>query len=197
MFGSLVGFGAKKDDLSEGLFAHYPLDTNSLDIHGGFDGVDVNMSYTGDSAVFDGTGYFDVPITLSASQAFTYSGWVYSTETTATYRNVVDVFNTGLMVWADINGKIEFDAGKYRTSLVYREQWVHIVLSKPSANTSAKYYVNGVLLGTGSAYQIQFGDLDLFNRSGGGRWKGNGSNVRLYNDAKDQEFVTKLYNEGR
>ncbi len=162
-------------------------------------GVGYNSSNLG-SLVFDGVDDF---ITLSfattSGQAVTYAGWLYSTETTATYRNFVDSGAIGFgyvnpMIWWDISGRIEFDQGSYITPNAFRNQWVYVALSKPSGSSSASYYVNGVLVGTGSAYTTPALTPTWFNRAAAQTWKGNSSNVQVYNRALTPQEIQQNYN---
>ena len=138
------------------------------------------------SMVFDGV---DDRITSSFSttsgQAVTYAGWLYSTETTATYRNFVDSQAANPMIWWNTSGQIEFDTGSnYTTPAVYRNQWVYVALSKPAGASAASYYVNGVLVGTSvSAYTTPAVTPTWFNRSNGQTWKGSCSGIKVYNRA--------------
>ena len=117
----------------------------------------------------------------TSGQAVTYAGWLYSTETTATYRNFVDSTSQSPMIWWNTSGQIEFDAARYTTSTVYRNQWVYVALSKPAGSSAASYYVNGILGGTGTAYITPASTPTWFNRSAGQTWKGSCSYIQVYN----------------
>ena len=147
------------------------------------------------SIVFDGINdYVTSSFSTTLGQAVTYSGWLYSTETTSTYRNFVDSVTANPMIWWNTSGQIEFDAALYTTTAVYRNQWVHVALSKPSGSSSASYYVNGVLVGTGSAYTTPALTPTWFNRAGTQTWKGNSSNVQTYNIALSADEIAQNYN---
>lgn len=140
-----------------------------------------NSSNNG-TMVFDGVNdYVTTPFATTSGQAVTYCGWLYSTETTAAYRNFVDSASVRPMIWWNTSGQIEFDAAYYTTTAVYRNQWVYVVLSKPVGSSSASYYVNGVLVGTGTAYTTPAVTPTWFNRAAGLTWKGNSSMVNVYN----------------
>lgn len=145
--------------------------------------------------VFDGV---DDRITSSFSttsgQAVTYAGWLYSTETTATYRNFVDSTSQNPMIWWNTSGQIEFDAALYTTTAVYRNQWVYVVLSKPAGSSAASYYVNGVLVGTGTAYTTPAVTPTWFNRSAGQTWKGSCSNITVYNRTLTATEIQQNFN---
>jgi hypothetical protein len=158
-------------------------------------GPTYNSSNNG-SIVFDGADdYVTSSFAITTGQQLTYCGWLYSTETTATYRNFVDGNATARpMIWWNTSGQIEFDATFYTTTAVYRNQWVHVALSKPSGSSSASYYVNGVLVGTGSAYTISALTPSWFNRSGAQTWKGNCSNIQVYNRALTASEIQQNFN---
>jgi len=152
-------------------------------------------SGNGGTLVFDGVNdYITTSFATTSGQAVTYCGWLYSTETTSTYRNFVDSSYQNPMIWWDANGKIEFDAGQLRTISAYRNQWVFIALSKPSGSSSASYYVNGVLAGTGSsAYSVPTLTPYWLNRQGGATWKGNCSVILAYDTALTGTQITQNF----
>ena len=155
-------------------------------------------TYTSDNngaIIFDGTNdYVTTSFATTSGQAVSYCGWVYSTESTATYKNFVDSLAESPMIWWNPSGQIEFDASRYTTTTVYRNQWVYVSLSKPAGNSSASYYVNGVLVGTGTAYTTLVSTPTLFNRAAGQTWKGNGAVVQIYNIALSAAEVLQNYN---
>ena len=152
-------------------------------------------SANGGYFVFNGTNqYVTSSFTITSGQAVTYAGWLYSTETTATYRNFVDSLTANPMIWWNTSGQIEFDAALYTTPAVYRNQWVYVALSKPSGSSSPSYYVNGVLVGSGSAYTTPTLTPTWFNRAGAQTWKGNASNVQAYNRALTATEILQNYN---
>ena len=148
---------------------------------------------------FDGVDdYISSSFATTAGQAITYTGWLYSTESTATYRNFVDSASTTPMIWWNTSGQIEFDTGgNYTTTTVYRNQWVHVALSKPSGSSAASYYVNGNLVGTGTAYTTPAATATWFNRGGGQTWKGYSSNVQAYNRALTATEIQQNFNATR
>ena len=152
-------------------------------------------SANGGYFVFNGTNqYVTSSFTTTSGQAVTYCGWLYSTETTATYRNFVDSLTVNPMIWWNTSGQIEFDAALYTTPAVYRNQWVYVALSKPSGSSSPSYYVNGVLVGSGSAYTTPAVTPTWFNRAAAQIWKGNASNVQAYNRALTAAEILQNYN---
>ena len=156
-------------------------------------------SANGGSLVFDGVDdYMTSTFAFTAGQAVTISGWLYSTESTTTYRNFVDT-STKPMIWWDTAGKIEFDTGSgYRTPSVYRNQWVYVTLVKPSGDTVASYYVNGVFASNGGvSYSVTASTPTWFNRNGGQTWLGNCSNVSIYNRVLTASEIKQNYNATR
>ncbi len=168
------------------------------DLVGSNNGTLVNYpTYSGSnsgSLVFDGTNdYITSSFATASGQAVTYSGWLYSTET-VTYRNFVDSVTARPMIWWNNSGQVEFDAAFYTTPAVYRNQWVYVALSKPSGSSSASYYVNGVLVGTGSAYTTPALTPTWFNRAAGQTWRGNCSVIQAYNRALSAAEIQQNYN---
>ena len=152
-------------------------------------------SDNGGSIVFDGVNdYITSSFATTSGQAVTYAGWLYSTETTATYRNFVDSVSANPMIWWNTSGQIEFDTALYTTPAVYRNQWVYVTLSKPSGSSSASYYVNGVFVGTGSAYTTPAVIPTWFNRAAAETWKGNCSVIQSYNRALTASEILQNYN---
>jgi hypothetical protein len=151
---------------------------------------------TGNYLEFDGTNdYITLPVATTSGQALTISGWLYSTETTATYRNFVDSVSQNPMIWWNTSGQIEFDTeGSYTTPAVYRNQWVYVALSKPAGSSAASYYVNGILVGTGTAYTTPTATPTWFNRATSQTWKGNCSQVSIYNRALSAAEVAQNFN---
>jgi hypothetical protein len=98
------------------------------------------------------------------------------------------------MIWWNASGQIEFDAALYTTAIVYRNQWVYVALSKPAGSSVASYYVNGTLVGTGTAYTTTAGTPTWFNRAGAQTWRGNSSQISAYNRALSAVEVLQNYN---
>ena len=166
--------------------------TNSLlDITGNRTITINSLTYASNNTFsFNGTNnYISSSFATTAGQAVTYCGWLYSTETTATYKNFVDSVSANPMIWWNTSGQIEFDSASYTTTPVYRNQWVYVALSKPAGSSSASYYVNGVLVGTGSAYTTPAVTPTWFNRAAGQTWKGDCPAVQVYNVALTAEQV--------
>jgi hypothetical protein len=152
------------------------------------DGTNFSSS-NGGYLTFDATNeYVTSTFSTTSGQAVTYSGWLYSTET-VTYRNFVDSVTARPMIWWNNSGQVEFDAAFYTTPAVYRNQWVYVALSKPSGSSSASYYVNGVLVGTGSAYTTPALTPTWFNRAGAQTWRG-----KIYNKALTPQEIQQNYN---
>jgi hypothetical protein len=149
----------------------------------------------GGTLIFNGTNqYVTSSFATTSGQAVTYCGWLYSTETTATYRNFVDSVLANPMIWWNTSGQIEFDAAMYTTTTVYRNQWVHVALSKPSGSSAASYYVNGVLVGTGSAYTTPTTTPTWLSRATAQTWQGSCAVIQAYNQALTAAEIAQNYN---
>jgi hypothetical protein len=138
----------------------------------------------------------------TSGQAVTYCGWLYSTETSTNTRYFVDSATGRPLILWNTSGQIEFDtASGYTTPAVYRNQWVYVVLSKPSGSSSASYYVNGVLVGSGSAYTTPALTPTWFSRVSrgavSGTWKGNCSVIQAYNRALTAAEIQQNFNVTR
>lgn len=145
--------------------------------------------------LFNGTNqYVTSSFSTTAGQAITYIGWLYSTETTATYRNFIDSVITRPLIWWNTLGQIEFDASYFTTTTVYRNQWVQVALSKPAGSSAASYYVNGSLVGTGTAYSTTAVTPTWFNRAAAQTWLGYCSNYQVYNRALSEAEVQQNFN---
>ena len=155
-------------------------------------------SANGGSLVFDGTDdLISTTFATTAGQAVTYAGWVYDTQTVdGTYKNFIDSLTQSPMIWWNTSGRIEFDgseAGTFTTTLVYRNQWVYVALSKPSGTSSPSYYANGVLVGTGNPYPTPALTPTWLNRAGSSTWKGNCSIIQAYNRALTATEIRQNY----
>jgi hypothetical protein len=147
--------------------------------------------------LFDGIAqYVASSFATTSGQAVTYMGWLYSTETGTTYRNFVDSVTANPMIWWNTSGQIEFDtASNYTTTAVYRNQWVHVALSKPAGSSAASYYVNGSLAGTGTAYTTPAVTPTWFYRGATSTlWKGYCSNYQAYNRALSAAEIKQSFN---
>jgi hypothetical protein len=155
-------------------------------------------SANGGSIVFDGANdRITSSFATTSGQAVTYAGWLYSTETAATYKNFVDSDALSPMIWWNTFGRIEFDgatSGGFTTTPVYRNQWVYVTLAKPSGSSSALYYVNASYVGTAGAYTTPAKTPTWFNRGGAEQWKGNCSVIQAYNRALTATEISQNFN---
>lgn len=160
-----------------------------------------SLTYASDGTFsFNGSSnYIASSYATTSSQALTVCGWLYSTESAATYRNFFDSNTVNPMIWWNTAGRIEFDTGSNHTSTnVYRNQWVHVALSKPSGNSSASYFVNGALSGTSTtAYTVPATTPTWFNRGATGTWLGKSDSVAVYNRALSAAEVSQNFNAAR
>ena len=189
-------------NLDASKFYSYPKSgTTWTDLSGnGNDGTLVGgvgySSANGGSLTFDGTDdYVTTTFAITAGQAVTYAGWVYDTQTVdGTYKNFVDSVSVRPMIWWNTSGRIEFDSNDFTTSSIYRAQWVYVTLSKPSGSSSPSYYVNGVLVGTGSVYSTPAVTPTWLNRGASNIWKGNCSIIQAYNRALTAAEIQQNFN---
>ena len=143
---------------------------------------------------FDGVDdYITTPLATTSGQALTIVGVLYSTETTANYRNFYDSVTQKPMIWWDASGRIEFDAASFTTSAVYRNKWTLVALSKPAGNSSPSYYVNGELVGSGTAYTVPSLTPTWFNRAAAEEWLGNAQLVNFYSRALTTTEIKQNY----
>ena len=143
---------------------------------------------------FDGVDdYITTPLATTSGQALTIVGVLYSTETTANYRNFYDSVTQKPMIWWDASGRIEFDAASFTTSAVYRNKWTLVALSKPAGNSSPSYYVNGELVGSGTAYTVPSLTPTWFNRAAAEEWLGNAQLVNFYSRALTTAEIKQNY----
>jgi hypothetical protein len=158
-------------------------------------------SVNGGTIVFDGTNdYITSSFRTTSSQAITYCGWLYSTETGGTERFFVGALGQRPDIRWNSSGQITFDGGVgYTTSQIYRNQWVYVALSKPSDSAAPSYYVNGGIVGTSAGYTTAVGANTpyLLNNIGSSTWKGNCSILQVYNRALTAAEVLQNFNATR
>jgi hypothetical protein len=147
------------------------------------------------SIVFDGVDdYITSSFSTSSGQAVTYEGWLFSTETTGTYRMFLDSNASSPRIQWFVTGTIEFDNGIHRTSSVYRNQWVHVAYSKPSGSSGASFYVNGQFENSGPPYTLSAVTPSWFNRVTADTWAGRCSIIRSYNRALSAAEIRQNFN---
>jgi hypothetical protein len=152
----------------------------------------------GSSLYFKGTNqYLSSATALKSGQALTVMGWLYSTESTSTYRNFFDSVAANPMIWWNTSGQIEFDQAAYTTTTVYRNQWVHVALSKPSGSSAPSYYINGSLVGTGGTYSVPAVTPTWLNRADAQTWLGNIAAIQLYDRPLLASEVLQNFNAAR
>ncbi len=181
--------------------AWYQAEDNALDSSGfGRNGTwSSGAAYTngvvGRAFLSSPTAFPSITIATTSGQAISIAAWVYSTETSTTYRCIFDCSVARPMIWFDGSGKIEFDAGYYRTSDALRGQWVHVALAKPAGNTLASYYVNGMLVSAGfSAYIVPEGSLTIFRRQTNTfPWRGFADDAIVWSRALTPAEIAELY----
>jgi hypothetical protein len=208
---------ASVPDLEDGLVARYPLDGDAADAVGGHDGTAIGaVGYEGGvcgEAARMGAGYVQIP--AQAFGDFTVSAWFNQAWSTGSWRRVWDFAGggAGFFLAAD-NGRLggqlgvgihdanggfvqDVGAGFYPTD----GTWYHVVVSYDHAGAGTTVYVDGQLVGTGSAAAFRYADLT--NQTwflGHSNWAdpdfaGRIDEVRLYDRALDADAVAGLYAE--
>ena len=146
--------------------------------------------------LFDGAGDALVqPFAFTGGGAFTVFAMVYSTETTATYRNVFEIDTaTRPMLWWNTTGRIEADRGDtgVTSTTAHRNIWTKIALSHPGGNAKAQLYVDGTQYIDSDTYTVPAATPSWFNRGGGQTWQGYVSQIRVYNKALSAAEVMSL-----
>ena len=211
-----LNLGVSLTDIVTGLVAHYPLATNSLDISGsGYNGVDLNMTYTGEAAFFDA----DTSRSIKATPAYTAFGTGNASVSLWTY---VDANSSGQMCsfshqsstsmlafYADdtmiqISSRQDsFGATQYAQAPGTYGGW-HNMLVTFAAGT-AYVYVDGVFQASGPcSYLVNLDNFVIggnFAASGGYTSQtilesprhGNVKKVRVYNKTLTAEDVFSVY----
>ncbi|MBS3094588.1 cellulase family glycosylhydrolase [Candidatus Pacearchaeota archaeon] len=206
---------------TEDLISHWKLDetsgTTADDFIGNNDGTLMNnptplwtTGKFGNALSFDGVDDY-VELGNSASlkpSLLTVSAWVYLDSTvTDSYPKIIDGNNDnyGYQLFYNAIGGAGFTfstgtglIGKgIPSNITTQNQWVHVVgVHDASSN---KIYVNGVLIGTIPASEIDYSAITtmrLGNRGNDARhWKGMIDDVRIYNYALTATEILNLYNE--
>jgi len=199
--------------------AYYPLDTNSLDETGNYDGTDYGVTYDGSSAVFDGVNdriqLISNVNSFGYTDKYTYSVWFNTT--VASWSEIVNDYytpTTALPVDTDIRLSItgtgtvwvRTTRNSVNTDLesasTYNDGNWHNATYVVDASTTA-LYVDGVVVDTGSTSyrtntvndRVMLGSRKYDNIEGL-YFNGKISNLKIYNRALCQEEITSLYNEG-
>ncbi len=221
MFGKLLlGCNGVSDtseptvDLTNGLVAHYLLNNNADDCRGDYDGIPTDVNFQGDSAQCIKATPSQIEV-APTSTAVCVSLWTTMELYTGTSQGALlgqgsDTFNcvVGGGFTGDINGEtlsILTGVSKhcaYIKTEINDNSWKHIVIEYHGSATY-KFYINGV---EQTVYTYSIDDVNSikdFTLIGGGYYgtdsnsfDGNISNVRTYNDVKDQAFIDELYAEG-
>jgi len=205
---------------STNLVSHWPMDGDSTDTVGGFNGTDTNITYGSpfvfsQSAGFNSASpsYQDMGNSLSLQAAvFSVSCWVYVSainSAQAIIENYGTVSNGPYRLY--INGtNSTFFASIGNTDVVFTtgiasaNTWMHVVLTRSSA-TVAKFYVNGTEYNYGSSTSRTSATSRFVI---GSRWNNTGSNypdsylngnvedVAYFSRALTAAEVTQIYTGG-
>jgi hypothetical protein len=195
---------------TDGLIAYYPLNTDSSDETGNYDGTDYNITYDGSSADFNGSnGWIDCGVdTVPTTGDFSISIWARCEEIT---KNASTVFfiadgvnnnNTNYCLGVtyqvseiQLIGKTTTGTMNIRTEPATNGKWDYFTVTYTDGDI--KLYRDGSLLYSDTR--------TLINRSNvfqiGWCWysayhNGQISNVRVYDKVLSSTEITDLYNEG-
>ena len=209
MLGSMgLGCSAKGGDtLFEGLVSHHPLKTNSLDIYGSNDGIDTDITYSNGMAVFNGsTSYINLGASLPIGD-FTYSFFIDTTGMIATDSVLIGVGKTigtllilyGNTTYGTANNQLRIYSYNSEVGIgsdIRNTGIRHIVYKKEgdlfTIVVDKVTDVSGTIAGTPET-TVRLGNSEYNSEF---MLDARLSNVRVYSDAKDQEFINLLYTEG-
>ncbi len=189
-------------DLTENLVAHYLLNNNADDCYGDYDGVSTDVDFQGDTGVYNGSSSNVIITDISdviISNSYTISLFISMSESKT--QNVFSAPGTEFSVmYCDLDGVNVYlgNGNSVVTGSIELNEINSIVLTVEG--DLKKLYHNGVLVDSGTFSSVSSGTqnfglgMDVENN----RYFFNGliSNVRIYDEAKNQTFITELYNEG-
>ena len=139
----------------DGLLAYYPLKTDSLDVVGGYDGVDTGISYDGLSASFISPGtYITLPsYTVTDANMMSVSGW-FKPVTIANSRYLLNLGPNNKFIIFTYSGNYYVYIGYYSLTITGADMplgvWTH--LSMVMDNGVAYLYVNGTLFASRTTF---------------------------------------------
>jgi len=207
----LLGANGGVIDLTQGLISHYLLNNNSDDSYGNYDGTDTDIVYTGDSADFNGsTSVIDTGF-IDSNTISTYSVWFKSDINTGGYGFNSVVVGTDydgqylpfqLRVWQD--GSNQLSIGTYSdptsaniiTTFSDTVEFHHVVIIRNGAVFSL--YLDNIHIETATLFNVTNSRNVFIGKypALSGYFDGKISNLRIYNETKEQAFITALYDEG-
>lgn len=204
-------------DLTQGLVAHYLLNNNADDIAGTYDGTPSGgVDFQGDMADFDGVdGIIETTFpTLVNNSTYTFSFWFISSiaQDALLVEQLISFYNFSF-TYDHYNTLIQGDFGLRDSSgtwlngdssnTLLKDTLYHITIV--INNTTITLYINtvasssltwdgtfyateGTPMNIGATISPTSSTINMFN--------GKVSNIRAYNEAKDQTFIDALYAEG-
>ena len=201
-------------DIDDGLMAFYPLKNNSLDnYYNEYDGTDTDMTYDGDSGVFNGTsgGISTQPI-FNTDVNIAISAWINATESTVSQYQMIfrqdDSDNRVLFSLQELPTTPVLTLGVY-TDGAYGEHeyilpsytdfcgaWRHIVGTVSS--NSVKLFIDNVEVLSTSISSASMGtnttNTTIGYHATDSYLNGSLSNLRIYNRALSAEEIEVIYN---
>ena len=206
-------------NLDENLVAHYLLNNNADDSHGAFDGTPTNVDFQGDVGVFDETAYINCGDVLDlGTDDRTYSMWFKSNHTNVLIAKS-KLATLDYRVWLQINTNSNFEFNMVGTSgntktlisnTVFSPNTLYHIVCTVNRTGNVEVHIDTVK-------DINTTDISTLNGQNfntstdfvlGGYNDANGdassisglngmlSNIRIYNDVKDQTFIDELFTEG-
>lgn len=190
--------------LTDNFFGFYDLDTDSGDRSGhGNDGSDTSVSYNGTEATFGGSSVISTPITTALSD-FTCSVWFKATSNAAYQRLVDKLYNGGFWLGRNGNANDEWGGGVEEGGSPFgifgtaTDGAQHHIVSVRSGTTH-NLYIDGSLAASNTVSAAPTDSTALVIGDAVSGFAGHVGTIRcvgLSSDAKDQAWVTSVYNGG-
>lgn len=199
-----------QDNVPTDYIAYYPLDTDSHDETGNYDGTDYGgVTYDGESASFDGVNDYVALPTFTLNTEYTVSIWctrlgnaeiLLGSNSTTNLEYMIYINSTTMYIGRTASGG-SFAYGAVTVPIIW-SVFKHIVITRKGSGNILKCYIDGIEQSI--TYTNTLFDSCVLDRIGqwygsnssSYAWTGKASNLRIYNRALDQEEITQLYNEG-
>lgn len=202
-------------DLTQGLVAHYLLNNNGDDCYGTYDiAPSGGLDFKGDIAFFDGVDD-KLLRTITPPTNITLSYWIkplqsFTRELISYGVNFSNSTYYGIIAsYSKVDGNFYFGNGTSWEAILVGSgtcgigELKHIAITVDNINKKIHLYENGVLTASNITFtgtiNFNVGELSI----GYSRWASVNdyisfemSNVRIYNEAKNQTFIDALYAEG-
>ncbi|MDD3175103.1 MAG: LamG domain-containing protein [Candidatus Nanoarchaeia archaeon] len=180
------------------------------------DGTNTGATLSSEGAYFNDADndYILSQQTHLFDSSHTYSVWIYP-ETTASIRGVLgNHFHTDFsnICFSVYNGRIYVSVGytdntrdgAYAVSTVYADRWTHVLVVFNITENTIKTYLNGKIDHTRELTKtVKFSSRNFLvgqwarSYTNNYKFKGNISNVKIYNRALSESEIQQLYNQGR